>query len=178
MSILAGLGTPGNQRAIWVEKAATRLAPVYRLREELKVGNALVSPMRSVAGSDIYRSMRDVKLGDLVLHLTDNEAFTGLSHAASTYREIRVGGIDLIVVPLSHFQELNPPLAREQLFAPPFGEALRSLADQGLKRRFYTRNLRMAQGAYLTPVNRALLEILDAAYESLTGQPINKLISS
>ena len=39
------------------------------------MGDVSVGPQRSKGGANIYRSMRDVRPGDVVLHLTDNQGF-------------------------------------------------------------------------------------------------------
>ena len=62
------------------------------------MGDVSVGPQRSKSGANIYRSMRDVRPGGVVLHLTDNQGFTGLSLAAGSAEEFqrilryRVGG--------------------------------------------------------------------------------------
>jgi hypothetical protein len=47
-----------------------------------RVGEALWSPQLSADGRDYYANMRDVRPGDIILHLTDNEAITGISVVA------------------------------------------------------------------------------------------------
>lgn len=48
-----------------------------------RLGEALWSPQKAADGRDVYANMRDVHPGDTVLHLTDNEAFIGISWAAA-----------------------------------------------------------------------------------------------
>ena len=59
-------------------------------RIDRKTGDLSLGVMvstRDKGGNDIYSSMRDVKSGDIVLHLTDNKAITGVSIASSAFRE-------------------------------------------------------------------------------------------
>ena len=64
----------------WVEKTLVKDRE-DRLYGENRLGRALWSPQRSQDGADIYRNMRLVQPDDIVLHLTDNTAFTGVSFA-------------------------------------------------------------------------------------------------
>src|SRR5258706_8539995 len=68
----------------WVEKTLTH-DRADRLQGEHALGRALWSPQRDQRGADIYRFMREVRPGDVVLHLTDNSGFTGVSVAASVH---------------------------------------------------------------------------------------------
>jgi hypothetical protein len=75
---------------IWVEKTLVRGYPT-REAGDYALGRVLWSPQRSQSGRDVYRFMREVRPGDVVLHLTDNRAFTGVSRAASAYEDF--GGV-------------------------------------------------------------------------------------
>jgi len=72
--------------------------------------------------------MRDVKPRDLILHLTDNEGFTGVSSAVSSVADFNgVAGTEWgegpsYNVPLRDFRKLQPPLSRDTFFASPFKE--------------------------------------------------------
>src|SRR5690242_991734 len=66
---------------VWVEKTLVQGRP-DRVEGPDMLGAALWSPQRAADGRDLYANMREVKLGDLVLHLTDNEAIIGLSLVA------------------------------------------------------------------------------------------------
>ncbi len=160
------------QRTIWVEKTLVQ-DRTDRLEGPDRLGAALWSPQRAAGGRDIYASMREVKLGDLVLHLTDNDAITGLSVVAAmlddTFRGVpgtawadrpcyRVG--------LRDFRLLDPPLRREWFFADPeIGELLRALSGQPRGRGlFFNGKLELNQGAYLTEAPTTLVSALDAAY--------------
>lgn len=70
----------------WVEKTIVH-GRSDREGGDYALGKALWSPQRSKSGGDVYRFLREVEPGDIVLHLTDNRAFTGVSRAAGPYEE-------------------------------------------------------------------------------------------
>lgn len=70
----------------WIEKTIVSRRP-DRESGEYALGRALWSPQRDKRGADIYRFMRDIKPGDIILHLTDNIGFTGISRAAAAVEE-------------------------------------------------------------------------------------------
>ncbi len=73
---------------VWVEKSIVS-KKIDRISGDLMLGKALWSPTKDKRGADIYNSMRMVKEGDLVLHLVDNKAITGISVAESSFKEGR-----------------------------------------------------------------------------------------
>jgi hypothetical protein len=161
----------------WVEKTLVRGHPT-RESGAYALGKVLWSPRRSKGGGDIYRFMREVRPGDVVLHLTDNEAFTSVSQAASAYEDF--GGVaetewgeqPSYLVRLRDFRGLNPPLSRDVFFSLPYAERLVQLLDSGERNLFYNHEPSLNQGAYLTPAPPELVRILNEAYEELTGAPI------
>ena len=103
---------------VWIEKTIVK-GRKDRLDGELKLGKALWSPTKDKRGADIYSSMRDVRKGDIVLHLTDNKAFTSVSKVLSSHQEGKgVVGSDwdgpAYIIPLTNFTRLEPTLSREQ----------------------------------------------------------------
>jgi len=160
----------------WIEKTITYGRP-DRLNGEHALGKALWSPQRDQRGADIYRFMREVKAGDIILHLTDNTAFTGVSVAESGYQEFEgVPGSEWsdsgkhYRIPLRDFRELSPPLNRDVFFASPTKEKLIALLDQGQKNAFYNSEPSLNQGAYLTPASPMLVAALQEAYKDTTGK--------
>jgi hypothetical protein len=166
----------GAQKSYWIEKTIVR-GRTDRERGEHALGQALWSPQRSKSGGDIYANMRRVRPGDVVFHLTDNEAITAVSVAADLADQsfggvegTEWGGKPSYRVPLDLFQRLEPPLHRESfLAAEPFATELRSLAESrgGL---FYNSHRGLNQGAYLTEAPPQLLSILDRAYRAVAGK--------
>ena len=178
-------------KQFWIEKTIVRGRP-DRQSGEYAVGRALWSPTTDKRGADTYRFMRDVRPGDVILHLTDNEAFTGVSVAEAPYEELdgpvvtgtQWGEGSCYLVRLDDYRELAPPLDRNTLFGEPFATRLNQLAgsgqgkssqrgsgtrNRGVKNLFYNRYRGLNQGAYLTPAPVALLNILDDAYKSVSG---------
>lgn len=172
---------PAAATRFWIEKTTVRGRP-DRESGEYSLGKALWSPRRGKTGSDIYRFMRDVRPGDVVLHLTDSEAFTGVSRVAASVDE-SFGGIagtewgegPSYLVRLSDFTALDPPLARTVFFAPPYRERLLELLRSGQKNLFYNSEPNLGQGGFLTPAPTALLDILDEAYRGLSGKTISEV---
>jgi hypothetical protein len=169
-----------DRQRFWIEKTIVS-GRVDREHGEHAVGKALWSPQKSKSGGDIYANMRRVKPGDVVFHLTDNEAFTGVSLVAAAVDDSFVG---LAVtdwegpgyrVQLSGFQRLDPPLPRHAVLASePFMTELRELAASGAKGLFYNSQLDLNQGAYLTEVTPTLLSVLSRAYHAYAGKRLPK----
>lgn len=150
--------------AFWVEKAITTFAPAYRSSGTFAIGASLISPVSTGSGADRYRAMRDVKRGDIVLHFINNESIAAMSAASGSFRVVRPGSTEMLAVPLECYTDIRPPLTREEIFAPPYGDELLRLLERGLKNTFFTKRLQLAQGAYLTPVPAELFAVLDEAY--------------
>ncbi len=123
--------------------------------------------------------MRGVKPGDIILHLTDNRGFTGLSIAAEAADDT-FGGIagtewygDCYRIALRDYVEFSPPLLRDQLLkTEPYATELRELIESGVKGLFYNAKLDLNQGAYLTKATPTLLSILNRAYVEVAGKPL------
>jgi hypothetical protein len=164
----------------WIEKTLVRGRP-SRETGEYALGQVLWSPQRAKGGQDIYRFMRDVEPGDVILHLTDNDGFTGISRASSSVEEFNGvpytewGEGPSYLVRLENFTQLDPPLLRETFAASPFQGRLTALLDAGVKNLFYERGASLRQGAYLTPAPPDLVDILDDAYRSVAGQTLREV---
>jgi hypothetical protein len=165
-------------RRFWIEKT---IVSERRDREsgEHGLGRALWSPQRSKSGGDIYASMREVQPGDVVFHLTDNTAITGVSIVDAavddTFRGIAGTAWegDAYRIALRDFEELAPPLERNALLATePFATELSELVRAGESRLFYNRKLELNQGAYLTEATPTLLSILNRAYDAFSGKQL------
>ena len=165
---------------VWVEKSLIQDRP-DRLDGPDRLGVALWSPQRAANGNDVYANMRDVKVGDLVLHLTDNEAITGLSIVAGPVDEAFIGLVNTdwadrpcYRVTLQDFQTIEPPLRREWFLADPeIAERLSAIFKQPRGRGlFYNPKLQLHQGGYLTEAPPALVQALDAAYLRHTDRHI------
>lgn len=173
-----GAGVAADGPRYWIEKTKVKGRPD---REEgaYALGKALWSPEKAKDGSDIYRFMRDVQPDDLILHLTDNQAFTGVSVAASGcegfdgIRNTEWGTGPSYLVRLSDFRKLDPALDREIFFGPDFRDRLVAIAQSGgVKNLFFTQTGELNQGAYLTPGHDSVLEILNDAYQEISGRTL------
>jgi energy-coupling factor transporter ATP-binding protein EcfA2 len=160
---------------VWIEKTKVKDRP-DRLSGSEALGNALWSPQRSESGGDIYRFMREVKPQDIILHLTDNQAFTGRSIVAREADDRFVGlpntewaGVPAYRVQLRNYTRIEPPLDRQVFFGEPYKSQLRRIAADGTKNLFFNKEPTLNQGAYLTPAPPRLVQVLAAAYKSHTG---------
>jgi hypothetical protein len=161
---------------VWVEKTLVKGRP-DRTAGDHALGRALWSPLRAQNGADIYRNMRFVQPNDIILHLTDNAAFTGTSVAESFARTDFVGvegtkgaGLTCYRIPLRNFTPLNPPLSREQLLAEPETRQRLLEVRQANSNLFYELNLDFRQGAYITQAPESLVSLLDNVYQAQTGK--------
>jgi hypothetical protein len=170
----------GIDTRAWVEKTIVKGRP-DRQTGPHRLGEALWSPQAAADGRDIYANMREVKPGDVLLHLADNEAFTGVSWAAEAVDTdfqgvsgTEWGDRPCYRIQLRNFVPLNPPLQRDWLLKDEtVGVQLRDIAEQPRGRGlFYNAKLELNQGAYLTAVPGALLEVLQQVYVHRTGKEL------
>lgn len=168
---------PSDRPIAWIEKTINTLAPDYRKYGEFAYGAALLSPTKNARGQDIYHAMRDVQPGDFVIHLVDNEEFDGVSFAAQPHKVTWLDGKEFFAVRLRDFRRLSPPLNRSVLFGKPFGKQLKQMIEDGLKHTFFTHDLKLGQGRYLTPVFPLLMQVFDAAYYSVAAKTLSELAS-
>ena len=174
-----GSGELETQPRVWIEKTLVN-GRQDRVEGPLRVGAALWSPKVSKGGADVYRFMREVRPGDYVLHLTDNRAFTRISRVAAPARDLEAAppgtawsGDPLQMVELTDSSQLAPALDRSTFFGEPWATQLgRMVNTSNLKNLFYNRRLELNQGAYLTPVPRELMRILNGAFQSVAGRPL------
>ena len=169
-----------SARRYWVEKTIVK-GRLDRQEGPHGVGLALWSPQRSADGRDIYTNMRDVAPGDVVLHLTDNSAFTGVSFAAEKFDDsftgvagTEWGNKPCYRIALKNYQALVPPLGREAFLGDEsFRNALLKIqASKDHGPLFFNKDLELNQGAYLTEAPSELVQLLNQAYQQLTGRPL------
>jgi len=164
-------------KRFWIEKTIVK-GRADRESGDNALGRSLWSPHRSTSGGDIYSAMRRVQPGDIVFHLTDNRALSGVSIASTEADESFMGlaGTDwadqpAYRIPLDDYEALDPPLDRDSFFkTEPFKTQLAQLGNGGSRGLFFNRNLELNQGAYLTEAPDALLGILNAAYQAQCAQ--------
>ena len=174
----------GTGPRVWIEKTLVKGRP-DREDGEHRLGAALWSPQKNKKGADIYRNMRSVRKGDIILHLIDNRQFVGVSVAAGPADDTFQGlpgtawqGPWLPKMPLRDYIQLDPPLAREDFLESPAGAAELQKVHQQYRGRglFYTAGLDLNQGAYLTKAPTELwIEALSRIYLKLYGKSIPHL---
>ena len=129
--------------------------------------------------------MRFVQPGDIILHLTDNEAFTGVSIADGFARTDFIGlegtdyaGVQCYRIGLRDFSPLDPPLRRDKLFEDTATRQKLIAIRRVHPNLFYDPDLSLHEGGYLTAAPAELVGVLDAAYHDETdhylfgGKPI------
>jgi MoxR-like ATPase len=166
---------------IWIEKTLVK-GRADRERGEHRLGSALWSPQKSKSGIDIYRNMRALRKGDIVLHLIDNRQFSGVSVVAGAADDTFQGlpgtaweGPGYRVA-LRDYSPLEPPLEREEFLESPVGAAeLRKVHEKYGRGLFYTSDLDLNQGKYLTRAPIELVEALNQIYFSLYGKRLPHL---
>jgi hypothetical protein len=164
----------------WIEKTIVK---GRNDREEgpHRLGVALWSPQKSEGNHDIYANMRAVRPGDLVLHLVDNKYFAGVSVIESSADDSFQGiaesewGIQPSYrVSLRDFQELDPPLHREDFLEAPEGAAELRRVQQKFEGKglFFNQKMTLRQGAYLTVAPPELVGALNRIYHNLYGKTL------
>jgi len=125
--------------------------------------------------------MRKVAPRDIVLHLTDNSAITGVSRIAAPVDDTFTGitGTEWgeqpgYRVPLEDFEVLEPELPRNAfLGSDSIGNQMRALLDsEDGKGLFYNRKLELNQGSYLTEMPAPLVTLINRAYQGITGRKL------
>ena len=149
---------------IWLE--TTTLDHGHGGSDFWNFGRALWSPSRDSGGKDIYSLMRQVKSGDLVLHLLKGEGglLAAFSKASGPYEEIHeppplpgewAGRPSYYRIPVSGFTKIEPPVSIRAALDEHHG-AFQAILTAGADRLFYCQyrdTLRLNQGKYLTQVS-------------------------
>jgi MoxR-like ATPase len=168
----------------WVEKTLVKNKS-DRLSGDYALGRALLSPQRDEGGRDYYSNMRRVKTNDVVLHLTDNLGFTGVSIAAEEVEELpsglplsRYAGKPAYQIHLRDYTPLQQPILRDEFFkdaiiSAKLIELLEQYRDTNV---FYNSDLKLNQGAYLTEAPNELVALLNDIYKKKTGDDLPHII--
>ena len=165
---------PVQSLTVWIEKTQIE-GREYKQSGDLALGNAVFSPQQSAGGQDIYSSLREAEVGDIVLHiLQDHRQFVGASIIDSelitefsgpppeaggdhwTDQQREQGGY---LRKLTDYTEFDTPILiyEDVLDHPAYQERLAKVRDThtGL---FYDRNHELAQGSYFTRCPDAITE--------------------
>jgi len=157
-----------NFRNYWIEKTIVNGRP-DRLSGERALGKALWSPQKAKDGADIYKNMRQVKQGDIVLHLINNKLFSGISIVKEI--AIETNGISgtgwegpAYLIELKDYSELNPPIDRTDFLTIRNKILLDKISRES--EVFYNNKLDLRQGAYLTPCPIELLHLINETFKT------------
>lgn len=159
---------------VWIEKTIVS-GRQDRLIGERALGKALWSPRKNKGGADIYKNMRNVKPGDIIIHLIDNDKIVGLSIAKSSFEETEgLVGTDwegpAYLIRLEGFIYLEPPLKKNEILSNNYKNELIKISNTS--EVFFTTNLELRQGAYLTPCPNDLLTLIASIYYKLTSKKL------
>lgn len=146
----------------WIEKTLVEGRP-DRTKGDRSLGKALWSPQRSKDDKDIYRNMREVQKGDIILHLVNNDAFVGISKVKASFVETK--GIEgtnwngpSYLIELEDFKQFDTPIDRKTLLNRNNKSILEEIRKDS--EVFYTYDLKLRQGAYLTPCPEKLYDLI------------------
>lgn len=171
----------------WIEKTNVRDRN-DRNEGDFAVGKALWSPTQDGAGRRIYEAMKRVQVGDIVYHLTDGKGFTGVSVVEESCQTIQgndfpvaanrdwAGSENYFLVRLENYEAIEPPFLKEKFFNEQrTADGLRNFpTDEVVGGVFFTNNMRVRQGGYLTEAPQGLMEILNSRYNELRGEDLPK----
>lgn len=162
-----------HQPKFWIEKTIVT-GRLDRLSGERALGKVLWSPQKGKPNSrtgtpaDVYKNMRLVDSGDIILHLIDNEKFSGISLVKN--KAIATTGLDetdwkgpAYLIELENYTELTPSINREDVLKTGYKHILEKISKKS--EVFYNENLDLRQGAYLTPCPIELLQLLNSVYK-------------
>lgn len=158
----------------WIEKSLIKGRP-DRSNGELALGKALWSPTKDKSGKDIYKNMRKVKPGDVIIHLVDNSYIIGVSVAKKEYYEDYIKNNtswdgDIYKIELEKYKELNQKISREKILNNENRKFLLNVKNNS--EVFYNKNLELNQGSYLTPCPIELVKKINLIYQQLEDQNI------
>lgn len=154
----------------WIEKTIVNGRP-DRNEGERALGKALWSPQKSKDGSDIYKNMRLVQRGDIVLHLINNKSISGVSIVKE--KAIETNGVEgtewdgpAYLVELDDYTLLHPAIDRNLILNESSRNELLKIANSS--EVFFNSKLDLRQGAYLTPCSNELLSLINEVYFKLS----------
>jgi 5-methylcytosine-specific restriction protein B len=157
---------------MWIEKTLVK-GRKDREQGERELGKALWSPQQDKRGADIYKNMRQVNEGDLVLHLVDNSFFESVSIVEN--KAIKTNGISgtdwegpAFLISLKNNKKFKNPILKELVLSSEHERDLIEISESS--EVFYTKKMTLRQGAYLTPCTPQLLSIINREYKKITEQ--------
>lgn len=157
---------------VWIEKTLVHNRK-DRQEGDRALGKCLWSPRIDRRGADIYKNMREVKPGDIILHFIDNKFFHSVSKVKKSY--VESDGLegtewdrDSYLVELEENVELNPTIERSLLLNKKNKAKLQDISTKS--EVFYTSDMELRQGAYLTPCSIELFKLINEIYYKLSNK--------
>ena len=172
-----------TNRNVWVEKTKTMdngKEILHRTSGPRALGRAIWSPRESKSGQDIYAEMRDVSKGDLIIHLVNNSTkdtyISGVSVVKNdgVIEEDGITGSDwegpAYLHELQEYIELSSPIYRPNILS----EENRAVMDEIRQdsKVFYTANMKLRQGHYLTPCTPRLADLINQICIEVNNSPL------
>lgn len=156
----------------WIEKTIVR-GRGDRESGDRALGKALWSPQKDKGGADIYKNMREVDKGDVILHLIDNSKISGVSKVKnSADKSHGILGTEwdgpAYLIELENYQVLNPEIPRKSILNTSNKVILDDINSKS--EVFYNNKLELRQGAYLTPCPKKLLTLINRSYKRLADK--------
>lgn len=165
---------------IWIEKTKQE-GRDYKQSGELALGKALIAPSRDEGGRRRYESLREAEVGDIVLHLVQEqyqivaasvidselqEDFEGPPDNRWTEQQQNEGGYRRN---LRSKEGIEPHIHiyDDILRNDAYSEKLQEIRRETDQKIFYTKNLQLNQGHYFTECPPELVEIFAAESSSL-----------
>jgi len=174
-----GLNFDPDENNAWIEKTIIKDKPA-RHKGPYRLGKRLWSPRKDKGGADIYKYMREVKPGDLIIHLVNNQKIYGVSIAKKSFQEGQgVRGSkwegEAYIIELTGYKSIDP-IDRSLIL----NNTNKFILDEIRNKHnvFYTKNLNLRQGAYLTECPLDLLQILNSTFKNTTKKDLPYLDSS
>ena len=167
---------------VWIEKTIVD-GRADRQDGKYSLGRALWSPQRGAPHkynpnrqADIYANMREIKSNDTILHFIDNKCVIGISLVDKEHDGTFMGlaGTEWAnrpgyLIKLKDYKKLKQPIDRQDLLeTEQYKKKLLEIEKNNAV--FYTKNLKLRQGAYITKVPKELISILNEIYFSKTGE--------
>lgn len=170
-----------SESGIWLEKTIVN-GRRDREQGDYALGKVLWSPQRDQRNADIYRSMRLVKQGDIILHLVDNKTIIGISKVVEEYDsnftclsgtnwDNGTGKNPGYLIRVDGFVRFDVPINREDILNEKYKNELISILKTE-ENVFYNNDLNLRQGAYLTAVPNRLLTIINVIFKEKNGRDL------
>lgn len=165
---------------VWLEKTYLK----NKDKGEYDIGKALYSPQKSNDGKHVYKSMTMTNIGDVVLHLAqDNNTIIGISKISSEVEEYssNIPGLERTegdnqrpwyLLRLSDYIELKKsiPIYGENGVLSKNNKNELDLILKENKNLFYDKNHNLVQGSYFSQIPNKLLRLINDIYNKENGE--------